>query len=137
MALYLDASALVKLTVLEPGSNDVRRLWHSAEPIASSVIAYPEVRSALAAKLRDRRLTARRYGWAAGHFDALWEEIEIVEINEPLALFAGALAERHGLRALDATHLASVLISSAAAFVSWDDDLRRAALAEGVDVFPA
>jgi hypothetical protein len=139
MAVYFDASAFVKLTVPEPGAGDVRRLWSSRELIASSLVAYPEVVSALAAARRARRLTPARHRWASEAFDTVWQEVDVVGADEPLAFFAGALASRHGMRALDAVHLASALATAGTStlMVSWDGDLRRAALAEGVDVFPA
>lgn len=137
MAVYFDASALVKLTVGETGSDDVRRLWASTESVATSLVAYPEVTAALAAGLRAGRLTRSRHRAATGQIDRIWRDIDVVATDEPLALFAGALAGRHGLRALDAIHLASTLTSEASVLVSWDCALRDAALAEGVDVFPA
>lgn len=137
MAVYFDASALVKLTVAEPGTDDVRRLWASTESIATSLVAYPELTAALAAGLRSGRLTRSRHRAATVQVDRIWRELDVVASDEPLALFAGALAGRHGLRAPDAIHLASTLTSAAAVIVSWDAALRDAALAEGVDVFPA
>ncbi len=137
MAVYFDASALVKLMMGESGSADVRRLWSSTEATATSLVAYPEMIGALASAYRSGRLSHTHHDRAVVQAGRLWADIEVVAADEPLALFAGALADRHGLRALDAIHLASVLTSEADVLVSWDDPLREAALAEGVDVFPA
>jgi predicted nucleic acid-binding protein len=51
---------------------------------------------------------------------------------------AGELAERHGLRAADAIHLASAIRTREAGtvFVSFDHRLREAAAAEGFAVLP-
>ena len=53
---------------------------------------------------------------------------------------AGALADRHGLGALDAIHLASALSIATPddrpTFVTFDRRLREAALAEGLTVLP-
>lgn len=73
------------------------------------------------------------------HLDLAWTSIHAEELDDSLGLFAGALAARHGLRALDAVHLASALSVRAGepVVVSWDTDLRRAAGAEGLALSPA
>ena len=50
----------------------------------------------------------------------------------------GALGARHALRALDAIHVATALALAEAGpvVVSWDRRLRRAAVAEGLAVYP-
>ena len=58
MTLYLDTSSLVKLYVEEVGSNDVRNLVTRATVVATSIVAYPETRSALTLLLRSGDLTA-------------------------------------------------------------------------------
>ena len=50
---------------------------------------------------------------------------------------AGEAAERRALRTGDAVHLATAMAIPAEVVVStWDDKLRRAALAEGLTVAP-
>jgi hypothetical protein len=48
LILYLDTSSLVKLYVEETGSPEVEGLADKASLLCTSVIAYPEARSALA-----------------------------------------------------------------------------------------
>jgi uncharacterized protein len=45
---YLDTSSLVKLYVEEEGSALIRQLVERTELVATSVLAYPEARAALA-----------------------------------------------------------------------------------------
>lgn len=75
---------------------------------------------------------------AVGDVDRLYDEIEVVDIDEDLAHRAGALAEVHGLRGYDAVHLASALSIDAPRVVvaTWDRDLSAAAMANGVAVVP-
>jgi uncharacterized protein len=49
------------------------------------------------------------------------------------------LTHRHGLRGYDAVHLASALALTSTRIVlaTWDADLRRAAVTEGLAVAPA
>jgi len=50
---YLDSSALVKLYVHEQGSETVRKLVDAASAVATSKVAYPEARAALARGFRE------------------------------------------------------------------------------------
>ena len=55
---YFDASALVKLVIEEAGSDDAAALWDGADLVMASRIVHAEVRAALAAAHRARRLDA-------------------------------------------------------------------------------
>jgi uncharacterized protein len=57
MILYLDTSSLIKIYVDEPGSEIVRRLLGQASIVSTSVIAYPESRTALGRLRREGTLT--------------------------------------------------------------------------------
>jgi uncharacterized protein len=107
--LYLDTSSLVKLYVHEPGSEDVERLLEESEIAATSVLAYPEARAALARRRRESSLTATGHRRARAALDADWPRFLALDVAEPLARSAGDLAERHRLRGFDALHLASYL----------------------------
>ena len=109
MILYLDTSSLVKLYVEEPGSQGVRGLVETAEIVATSVLAYPEARAALARRRREKSLTPASHRAAKAALDADWPRLLSVEVAEPLARQAGDLAERHRLRGFDALHLGSYL----------------------------
>ncbi|HEX5927527.1 MAG TPA: type II toxin-antitoxin system VapC family toxin, partial [Baekduia sp.] len=68
-----------------------------------------------------------------------WPAFGIVEVDEPLAEHAASLALDRGLRSLDALHLAAAMIlpGPELTFVTWDQPLHAAAVAEGLDVLPA
>ena len=106
--------------------------------MASSILCYPEARGALAAALRSRRLDAVGHERASREFESLHGELLLVGIDGLLARQAAELAEQLGLRGYDAVHLASALaLGTDTTFVSWDDELRRAAARSGCAVAPA
>lgn len=53
MTLYLDTSSLVKLYVTEAGSAEVHQLVGDANVVATSVVAYADMRAALARLRRE------------------------------------------------------------------------------------
>jgi predicted nucleic acid-binding protein len=126
------------LIIVEDGSHVAAELWDSY-PAASSVLAYPEARAALAAARRARRLTARAHGRAVAELDALNAELVIVGVDAALARRAGELADERALRGYDAVHLASAfaLGSGETILVTWESDLSNAAAGAGLAVAPA
>lgn len=135
MTLYLDTSSLVKLYVEEPGSDAVRALVRRAAVVATSDIAYPEARAALARRRRERHLAAPALVRARDAFETDWPRYLVVGVSPAICREAGALAERYRLRGYDSVHLACYLQIARAAgaigtqFSSFDDRLNRAARA--------
>ena len=109
MTLYLDTSSLVKLYVAEYGSEIVRGDVERATIVATSLIAYPEARAALARRRRERALRPAAFTAAKLKFDEDWPKYLGVQLTEALCRDAGNLAERYGLRGYDSVHLASFL----------------------------
>ena len=137
MALvYLDASALVKLCVEEPGSPLAAALWDGADVVATSRIADVEVRAALAAGRRAGSLDGPAADAALERWDRLWPALHKVEVGAGLAARASELTARHPLRGGDALHLASALTLAAPDLVVavWDERLAAAARAEHLRV---
>jgi len=95
--------------IVEIGSELVAELWALRHPAASSVLAYPEARAALAAAHRGDRLSADGYRYARAGFESLQSELLLIGIDGQLARHAGRLAEEFALRGYDAVHLASAL----------------------------
>jgi predicted nucleic acid-binding protein len=94
--------------------------------VASSILAYPENRVALAAARRGGRLTAREHARALADFEDLQGELVSIGVDEALARRAGSLADELRLRGYDAVHLATALElgDDDVALVTWDADLR-------------
>jgi predicted nucleic acid-binding protein len=106
---YFDTSAVVPLLIAEHGSQMAGRLWDSADRVVSVRLVYPEARAALAQAERLDRVSARDLRRAVRALDSRFEEMDLVEIDDPLAHLAGEKAEDHGLRGYDAVHLAAAL----------------------------
>jgi predicted nucleic acid-binding protein len=132
-SLYLDTSSLVKLYVTESGSEAVRQLVGDATVVATSVVAYAEMRAALARLRRAGMLTASKFTSAKREFDDQWATYLSLDVTDSLCLAAGDLAEKHRLRGFDSIHLASFAEVSRRAgtddtrFSSFDDRLNDAA----------
>lgn len=111
-------------------------LWGDSYRVASSILAYPEGRAALAAARRLDRLTGEEHGAALKAFEEIFAELVTVSIDEELARHAGEHAEDLGLRGYDAVHLATALELSVEEVVlaTWDRDLARAAERVGLGV---
>ena len=139
MILYLDASALVKCFVMESFSDLVEKAASNADAILTSRIAYVEACAAFGSARRMKRLTPAESTAARKELDRQWPHFRVIELDE---MRSGILALKHGLRALDAIHLAAALeirISYPEAtitFCSFDDRQRKAAISERLLLTP-
>lgn len=134
MIAYFDTSAVVPLLVGEPGSARAASLWDGADRVVSLRLAYPEARAALAQAQRLGRLTARQLRAAVDHLESVYQELDLVDVDDELARRAGELAEAHALRGYDAVHLAAAdrVRDPDLVVVAGDGSLLDAATAEGM-----
>lgn len=107
MILYLDASALVKRYVAEPGSAEVSVAIAQAEVVGTSLISRAEVAAALAKAVRTGVLTSEDALAILLVFRNEWPELVRVQMTEALIARADAFAWEHNLRGYDAIHLAA------------------------------
>jgi len=135
--VYFDTSAFLKLVIAEPGSVTAVGAWTDADQVAACRLLYPEARAGLAQARRMGRLPARAVSASRRTLEALWVDVEVVEITPQVARAAGDAAEQHGLRGYDAVHLVSALHTSADVLVCADTDLLQAAHACGLAVIDA
>jgi uncharacterized protein len=121
---YVDASALTKLALDEPGSAAMRRWYIEAERVASSVVGVIETRRAVA-----------RHVDTFERLEELLRSVVRLEVDRVVATMAATL-EPAALRTLDAIHLASALglADQLDAFVTYDDRLADAARRVGLPV---
>jgi hypothetical protein len=137
--VYFDSSAFVKLLVEEDGSVLAAELWDGCDAAVSSRLAYPEVRSALAAASRNHDLDARDLVSAQRTWEEYWAATRPVELTKSVARLAGQLASDHALRGADAVHLASALATQDPDLIVavWDRRLHAGARATQLSVAPA
>jgi predicted nucleic acid-binding protein len=129
----------VKLYVREPGTDETKARLNGAAMVATSRVAYPEARAALARRQRESAITRGALARAVSALDRDLGRFVVVELSAKVARRAGELAERRALRGFDAIHLASALemeelTGAAPTFCCFDDRLREAACAEGLSV---
>jgi uncharacterized protein len=103
---YFDTSALVPMLIEEPASPVCARLWDDADDVVSVRIAYVEAAAAIAQARRLGRLTHPQQREAMTLLDEVWDQLQLVDVAEPLVHRAAALADVHALRGYDATHCA-------------------------------
>jgi predicted nucleic acid-binding protein len=143
---YLDTSALIKRYVDETGS-DWLQTQIDAQPPPTLVIvhlAIVEMTSALARRMREGVLNPEEYHQLqnAFRFDCL-TDYEIVFAAGAVIDQANQLLEQHPLRAYDAVHLATAMVTNQQLlannlapliFLSVDERLNQAAAAKGLAV---
>lgn len=141
MIAYLDASALVKLYVEEPGSAEVKALLGRARAAGTGVLSRAEVVAALARAARVGLIPREAGMKAVKSFAGDWEQLVRIQIGEALAARAATLAWEHGLRGYDAVHLATALawretLGEAVTVATYDRELWRGAQEAGLLSWP-
>ena len=121
---YVDASALIKLVVVDVESAQMLRWYVESERVVTSRVGIVETRRAASRHPHDR-----------DELQLLLTSVEVIEFDERLAERAASVGPIF-LRALDAIHLATALAfgSELEAFVTYDDRFAEAARAAGLPV---
>lgn len=139
---YLDTSALVKLYVREPGTDEMIRLADAASGNTMAMLALSRVEFRAAVRRRERLSDVSREiaDTLIATMEAHLENIYLVHpVTDSVIEEATALLDRHPLRAYDAVQLAGCLSLRARSnerpsFVCSDRVLLRAAESEGLAV---
>ena len=126
--VYLDASALVKLVVIEPESSALIAFLHDRPERVSSALSLAEVPRAL----RHARFGARERRRAR----QLLTRLALIDVDRRILGMAAAF-DPPELRTLDAIHLATALAvrEDLAGLVTYDRRLATAAERVDVEVF--
>lgn len=124
---YLDSSAVAKLLVSEPETEELERGLLDFDGLVSSRLTESEAHRA--SRRRSRRLLQQA--------SDVFESIVLVDVTPAILKRAGALAPPE-LRTLDAIHLATALALNIGDldFITYDVSLARAARAHGLIVRP-
>ncbi len=130
MIVYLDTSAWAKLYMNEPGRENVLNAVHESDNAAICVIGYTELHSAFGRRLRQREITQEEFQIAIDAMERDWPRFIKIQATEELCKAAAGLTQ-HGLRSLDALHLAAALEIQIqvgnVVFLSFDIQLMRVA----------
>jgi predicted nucleic acid-binding protein len=136
--LFADTSALIKLYIEEVGSAAMAERARNAR-MAHSVLAYAEIYSTFARRLRETLLIQEEHDELAERFEHDWQGVIVVALQPALVGRVPRLVRDHPLRGADAVHLASALTLREAglelAFAVADGRLVEAAAREGLEVF--
>jgi predicted nucleic acid-binding protein len=139
--VYFDSSALIKLYVPEPGSDELNRNVEGRNDLLVSDLAVTEVVSAVARRLREDGLTlaiARRLQHAIiRDLDlGVYGRVELVQdVHRRAEQFLLTLTGTP-LRAADALHLGLATSARAASLASFDGRLAAAARSTGLVIYP-
>lgn len=142
---YLDASALVKLVVDEPGSQALREFFQSETNFHATALCLGEALGVLKGKWQRREITDDAYfaGTRRLIIDAWGKRIALnsVELIDPkIHSEVEAMAKKHTLDLSDALQLVTILKgyfshlgpNSAPVLITADKGLAAAAIAEGI-----
>ena len=107
MILFCDTSALVKLYIIEPQSDQMNALVAQAEAVAVVRIAWAEFHAALARRAREVPADAPAVDDARRALAEDWTHYLILEVGQSLVERAGEFADAFALRGYDAVQLAA------------------------------
>ena len=144
MVLYLDTSALLKRYVAEAESDNVDAKVDEARAITTALITRTEVAAAIGKARRDARIDVQEARRAEQEFLEDWADFGRVPVTEELVESAAQLSWTRELRAYDAVQLAAALkcqpmlarMGEDTVFACFDNELREAARAEGLETWP-
>ena len=132
LILFCDTSALIKLYIVETGSEELKVRILEAEAVAVCRIAWAEAHAALSRRAREVPEDTSNIEQAKAALAADWPHFVVVEIYQALVERAGDYAETFALRGYDSVQLAAAfetgrISQSPIAFACFDTRLNKAA----------
>ncbi len=133
MILFLDASAFIKLYVVEPGSGPLRRALKHASAVFALDATYVEVRGALAQAIASGLLRETVVSQVSSDFERDWQGVHAVVPDAAMVRRAAELAETPidalGALNLAAAELIARQLAAGAALALGTGNAERGALA--------
>jgi len=141
MILFCDTSALIKLLIDEPESDQMQQASSDAEAIAVCRITWAEAMAAMARRQREDPMSGNNIDLARGRLIQNWNDLTIVEVSQNLVETAGRFADGFALRGYDSVQLAAAhelrkSTDQTLTFASYDRRLRQAAQLLQLEVLP-
>ena len=132
MILFCDTSALVKLYIVEAGSDAVKTKVAEAEAVAVCRVAWAEAHAALSRRAREVPMDAPVIEQAKILLAQDWPRFVVLEVDQALVERAGDYADTFALRGYDSIQLAAAfetgrIAQSPICFACFDDRLNKAA----------
>ena len=123
-ATYFDTSALVKLVLPQEAGAEFAAFVHASNSHrVTSIFTFPEARSAVSRRFRNRELTQTEWRNALARLDTIWPSFVKASVTDQLVLVAADLILRFPLTGADALQVATALAladESEITFVTWD-----------------
>jgi predicted nucleic acid-binding protein len=137
MILFCDTSALLKLYIVEAGSESVKALASEADSVAVCRIAWAESHAALSRRAREVPQDAPVIEQAKVALAQDWPHFVVLEVTQALVERAGEYADTFALRGYDSVQLAAAFETGRIAqlpicFACFDDRLNKAAKVLGM-----
>ena len=107
MILFCDTSALLKLYIVEAGSDALKVLVQEAEAVAVCRIAWAEAYAALSRRAREVPEDNSLIEQAKAALACDWPHFVVLETDQPLVELAGEYADTFALRGYDSIQLAA------------------------------
>ncbi len=141
MILFCDTSALIKLLISEPGSDQMAESSSHAQAIAVCRITWAEAMAGMARRQREDPITGEDIEQARQHLIQCWDQFTIVEVSQRLVETAGRFADVFALRGFDSVQLAAAheldqSTEQPLTFACFDRRLKQAASLLQLEVLP-
>lgn len=132
MILFCDTSALLKLYIVEAGSEALKSRVVEAEAVAVCRVAWAEAYAALSRRAREVPGDAPVIEQAKAALAQDWPRFVVMEVDQALVERAGNYADTFALRGYDSIHLAAAfeagrIAQSPICFACFDARLNKAA----------
>ncbi len=134
MKTFFDSSAFAKRFIEETGSDAVESLCLDASELGLCVLCVPEIVSAMARKLRDKRINGSQFATLERHLLDDIRDAIIVDLTPEVIAESVVAIKASPVRAADALHVAAAKVWGAELFVSADDRQLVAAKKAGLRV---
>jgi predicted nucleic acid-binding protein len=105
--LFCDTSALIKLLISEPNSDQMEKSSSQAEAIAVCRITWAEAMAGMARRQREDPISGDDIEQARQRLIISWDQFMIVEVSQRLVETAGRFADVFALRGYDSVQLAA------------------------------
>jgi predicted nucleic acid-binding protein len=140
MILFCDTSALVKLYIVEEGSDALKTQLRSSEAVAVCRIAWAEAHAALSRRAREVPRDAQIIEQAKASLAVDWPHFVVLETDQILVERAGEYADTFALRGYDSIQLAAAYETGRVSqlpifFACFDIRLNKAAKLLGMSCF--